>query len=155
MPKVMLDQPVADFKAPATSNKDVKLSQLKGYKAVFYFYPKDDTPGCIVEGQNFRDHYQAFKDAKTCVFGISRDSLESHERFKRQYKFPFELIADENEKLCSQFDIIKVKNMYGREILGVERSTFLLDENGILRKEWRGVRVDGHVQEVLQAAQEL
>ena len=155
MSTVELDQPVADFCATATSQKDIQLSSLKGYKAVLFFYPKDNTPGCTREGQDFRDHYQAFKDEKVCLFGISRDSLESHERFKGQYEFPFELIADEDESLCRQFDVIKVKNMYGREILGIERSTFLIDEEGVLRQEWRGVKVDGHVEEVLAAARGL
>lgn len=155
MATVELDQPVPEFRAEATSQKDVVLSALKGYNAVIYFYPKDATPGCTAEGQDFRDHYQAFKDLKTCIFGVSRDSLDSHERFKERYEFPFELIADPDEELCKLFDVIKIKNMYGKEVLGVERSTFLIDKNGVLRKEWRGVKVDGHVQEVLDAVKEL
>lgn len=155
MSTVEINQPVADFTAPATNNKDVQLAALKGYKVVIYFYPKDNTPGCTAEGQDFRDQYESFKEAKTCVLGVSRDSLESHERFKAQFEFPFPLIADESEELCRQFDVIKVKNMYGREILGLERSTFLIDEEGVLRQAWRAVRVDGHVSEVLAAAKAL
>lgn len=155
MSTVEINQSVADFTASATNNKDIQLAALKGYKTVIFFYPKDNTPGCTAEGQDFRDLYDSFKAAKTCVFGVSRDSLESHERFKAQYEFPFELISDERENLCRQFDVIKIKNMYGREIMGLERSTFLIDADGVLRQAWRGVRVDGHVAEVLAAAEAL
>lgn len=155
MTSVTLNQPVRDFHVQATNKKDVVLSALKGYNTVIYFYPKDNTPGCTAEGQDFRDLYPEFKAAKTCIFGVSRDSLESHENFRSRYDFPFELISDEDEVLCKLFDVIKVKNMYGREVLGVERSTFLIDKDGVLRKEWRGVTVDGHAQAVLDAAKAI
>lgn len=152
---VEMDKPVPDFQAQATSKKDIKLEACRGYNVVLYFYPKDDTPGCTLEGKDFKDLYQAFKKAKTCIFGVSRDSLESHERFKQKCGLPFELISDPQETLCDLFDVIQLKNMYGRELLGVERSTFLIDANGVLRKEWRKVKVENHAQEVLEAARNL
>lgn len=152
---VEMDKPVPDFHAQATSKKDVKLKACRGYNVVLYFYPKDDTPGCTLEGKDFKDLYQAFKEAKTCIFGVSRDSLESHERFKQKCGLPFELISDPQEILCDLFDVIQLKNMYGRELLGVERSTFLIDANGVLRKEWRKVKVENHAQEVLEAVRNL
>ncbi|PCI51975.1 MAG: hypothetical protein COB51_01165 [Moraxellaceae bacterium] len=150
-----LNQPVPDFYVPATNNKDVLLSALNGYGVVLYFYPKDDTPGCTTEGQDFSAHYEEFKSLKTVVFGVSRDTLESHEQFKLKQQFPFELIADYDETLCKLFDVIKIKNMYGRETLGLERSTFLLDSEGVLRNQWQKVKVQGHVLEVLAAARAL
>ena len=152
---VTLDQPVADFSAAATSGVQVSLSALKGQNVVIYFYPKDSTPGCTTEGQDFRDHHAAFQAANTLVFGVSRDGMKSHENFKCKQAFPFELISDKDEALCQLFDVIKLKKLYGKEYLGVDRSTFLIDKNGVLRQEWRGVKVPGHVDEVLSAAQAL
>ena len=152
---VALDTPVADFQAQATSGQQVQLSALKGRQVVIYFYPKDSTPGCTTEGQGFRDRYPAFQAANTLVFGVSRDSLKSHENFKCKQAFPFELISDKDETLCQLFDVIKLKKLYGKEYLGVDRSTFLLDQHGVLRQEWRGVKVPGHVEAVLTAAQAL
>jgi peroxiredoxin Q/BCP len=152
---VTLDQRVPDFVAAATGNKDIDSSRLRGWHYVIYFYPKDDTPGCTLEGQDFRDHYAAFKAAKTLVFGVSRDSLKSHDRFQCKYSLPFPLISDDQEALCRLFDVIRTKNMYGKQVQGIERSTFLVDAQGVLRREWRGVKVDGHVAEVLAAARAL
>lgn len=152
---VTLDQPVADFTAQATSDQSVRLSALRGKQLVIYFYPKDSTPGCTTQGQGFRDLHQAFADANTLVFGVSRDGLKSHENFKAKQQFPFELISDKDEALCQLFDVIKLKKLYGKEYLGIDRSTFLIDCNGVLRREWRGVKVPGHVQQVLEAAQSL
>jgi peroxiredoxin Q/BCP len=152
---VELDQPVADFQVQATGEQAVSLSALKGQQVVLYFYPKDSTPGCTTQGQGFRDHHADFKAANTVVFGVSRDSLKSHENFKAKQEFPFELISDKDESLCQLFDVIKLKKLYGKEYLGVDRSTFLIDKDGVLRKEWRGVKVPGHVATVLEAAQAL
>jgi len=152
---VALDTPVADFKADATSGKTVQLSDLKGRNVVIYFYPKDSTPGCTTEGQGFRDHYAAFQAANTVIFGVSRDGMKSHENFKCKQAFPFELISDKDETVCQLFDVIKLKKLYGKEYLGVDRSTFLIDQDGVLRQEWRGVKVPGHVEAVLAAAQAL
>ena len=152
---VSLDQPVADFNAAATSGQQVSLSALKGQQVVIYFYPKDSTPGCTTEGQDFRDQHAAFQAANTVVFGVSRDGMKSHENFKCKQVFPFELISDKDEALCQLFDVIKLKKLYGKEYLGIDRSTFLIDAQGVLRREWRGVKVPGHVDEVLAAAQAL
>ena len=152
---VVIDQPVDDFQIPATSEKTVSLSQLKGKQVVIYFYPKDSTPGCTTEGQGFRDHYAEFQAANTEVFGVSRDSLKSHENFKAKQGFPFELLSDKDEALCQLFDVIKLKKLYGKEYLGVDRSTFLIDKDGVLRHEWRGVKVPGHVEAVLEQAKSL
>ncbi|NUT74686.1 peroxiredoxin [Pseudomonas sp. C1C7] len=152
---VAIDQPVADFEAPATSGQTVSLAALKGKQVVIYFYPKDSTPGCTTQGQGFRDQLDAFKAANTEVFGVSRDGLKSHENFKAKQAFNFELISDKEEALCQQFDVIKLKKLYGKEYMGVDRSTFLIDRNGVLRQEWRGVKVPGHVDAVLAAAQAL
>ncbi|HSX90574.1 MAG TPA: peroxiredoxin [Pseudomonas sp.] len=152
---VAVDTAVADFQAQATSGQQVQLSALKGQQIVLYFYPKDSTPGCTTEGQGFRDQYPAFQAANTLVFGVSRDGLKSHENFKCKQAFPFELISDKDEALCQLFDVIKLKKLYGKEYLGVDRSTFLIDKNGVLRQEWRGVKVPGHVDAVLAAAQAL
>jgi peroxiredoxin Q/BCP len=155
MMAVSLDQPVADFNAAATSGQQVSLSALKGQQVVIYFYPKDSTPGCTTEGQDFRDQHAAFQAANTVVFGVSRDGMKSHENFKCKQAFPFELISDKDEALCQLFDVIKLKKLYGKEYLGIDRSTFLIDAQGVLRREWRGVKVPGHVDEVLAAAQAL
>ena len=152
---VAIDQPVSDFQIAATSEKTVKLSDLKGKQVVIYFYPKDSTPGCTTEGQGFRDHYAEFQAANTEVFGVSRDSLKSHENFKAKQGFPFELLSDKDEALCQLFDVIKLKKLYGKEYLGVDRSTFLIDKDGVLRHEWRGVKVPGHVEAVLEQARAL
>ncbi|SDB42325.1 peroxiredoxin [Pseudomonas sp. NFACC13-1] len=152
---VAVDQPVTDFQAPATSGQTISLAALKGKQVVIYFYPKDSTPGCTTEGQGFRDQYAQFQAANTEVLGVSRDSLKSHENFKCKQEFPFELISDKDETVCQLFDVIKLKKLYGKEYLGVDRSTFLIDKNGVLRQEWRGVKVPGHVDAVLAAAQAL
>lgn len=155
MTTVALNEAVADFSAPATSDKTITLSELKGSNVVIYFYPKDSTPGCTTEGQNFRDLFEQFGAANTVIFGVSRDGLRAHENFKGKQSFPFELISDKEEELCKQFDVIKLKKNYGREYMGIERSTFLIDAEGVLRQEWRGVKVKGHAEEVLEAAQAL
>lgn len=152
---LIVGQPVTDFVAQATSGCHVQLSALRGRQLVIYFYPKDSTPGCTTEGQDFRDHYAAFAAADTLIFGVSRDSLKSHENFRCKQSFPFELISDKDEALCQLFDVIKLKKLYGKEYLGIDRSTFLIDSNGVLQREWRGVKVAGHAAEVLMAAQAL
>lgn len=152
---VEIDQPVPDFTAQATAGQTVTLSAFKGRQVVLYFYPKDSTPGCTTQGQGFRDQLDAFEAANTVVFGISRDGLKSHENFKAKQGFTFELISDKDEALCQLFDVIKLKKLYGKEYLGVDRSTFLIDRDGVLRQAWRGVKVPGHVEAVLAAAQAL
>lgn len=152
---VSIGQPVPDFTAQATSDTTVSLSELRGRQVVIYFYPKDSTPGCTTEGGDFRDHMADFAAADTVVFGVSRDGLRAHENFKAKQGFNFELISDKDEALCQLFDVIKLKKMYGKEHLGVERSTFLIDREGTLAREWRKVKVPGHVEEVLAAAQEF
>ena len=152
---VTLGHSVDDFSAMATSGLQVQLSQLRGQQVVLYFYPKDSTPGCTTEGQDFRDLHEQFAAAETLVFGVSRDSLKSHENFKGKQCFPFELISDSDETLCQLFQVIKPKKLYGKEYIGIERSTFLIDKQGVLRQEWRGVKVPGHAAAVLQAAQLL
>jgi len=146
----MLGKKIADFTAAATGG-DFRLSDHKGETVVLYFYPKDNTPGCTTEGEQFRDAWKKFRKAGAIVVGCSRDSLKSHESFKAKMNFPFELIADTDEKLCAQFDVIKMKNMYGRQVRGIVRSTFLIDGTGKLVNEWRGVKVTGHVEQVLEA----
>lgn len=152
---IELDTKVPDFTAVATSDQTVTLSELAGRKVVLYFYPKDSTPGCTTQGQAFRDLHEQFTAANTRVFGVSRDSLRKHENFKAKQAFPFELISDPDEALCKLFDVIKMKQLYGKQYEGIERSTFLIDENGVLRREWRKVKVPGHVEEVLKATQEF
>ncbi|MFO1319974.1 MAG: peroxiredoxin [Burkholderiales bacterium] len=149
------DLAVPDFSLPATGGKTFTLSALKGRKVVVYFYPKDDTPGCTVEGAAFRDLHAEFQAAGCDVFGVSRDSLASHERFKAKMAFPFELLADTDEAACNMFGVIKMKNMYGKQVRGIERSTFLIGADGVLRREWRGVKVPGHVDEVLAAVKTI
>jgi peroxiredoxin Q/BCP len=151
----MLNQAIPDFELPATGARQFKLSQYAGKKLVLYFYPKDSTPGCTTEGQQFRDLYPKFKDAGAEIFGISRDSLKSHENFKAKQSFPFDLLADTEEVACSLFGVIKMKNMYGKQFRGIERSTFVIDENGLLRQEWRGVKVPNHAQAVLDFIQSI
>jgi len=147
---LLLDQPVSNFTLSSTSDKVFSLSEKIGKNLVVYFYPKDDTPGCTTEGQDFRDNFEAFKQLNCEIVGISRDNIKSHECFKEKMEFPFELLSDTDEKVCELFNVIKMKNMYGKQVRGIERSTFVLDDMGILRKEWRGVKVPGHVQEVLE-----
>ncbi len=155
MSPVTIGKKVPSFKLPATGEQTLKLSDFKDKKLVIYFYPKDSTPGCTTEGQNFRDNYNKFKRAKTVVLGVSRDSIKSHENFKAKQAFPFDLLSDKEETLCTLFDVIKEKMLYGKKYMGIERSTFLLDEKGVLRQEWRKVKVPGHVDEVLAAAKAL
>jgi len=145
----MLDQPAPDLELPATGGKTFRLSGAKGSPLVLYFYPKDNTPGCTTEGQHFRDLYVEFQKLKCGIYGVSRDSLKSHENFKAKMKFPFDLLSDSEETACKLYGVIKMKNMYGRKVRGIERSTFAIDGRGIVRREWRGVKVPGHVQEVL------
>jgi peroxiredoxin Q/BCP len=146
---------ISAFAVATTANAKLTNKDLAGRPYVLYFYPKDDTPGCTLEGKDFRDQYAKFAKLKVRILGVSRDTLASHAKFQGKYELPFELISDAGEKLCKQFDVIKEKNMYGKKVLGIERSTFLVDGDGLLRKEWRKVRVDGHVAEVLAAAAEL
>jgi len=146
----MIDTPVPDFVLPATSDKTISSTALRGHPYVLYFYPKDNTPGCTTEGQQFRDLYAQFKKHRCDIYGVSRDSIKSHESFRSKMSFPFELISDEKEKACTAFGVIKMKNMYGRKVRGIERSTFVVDARGIIRKEWRGVKVPGHVAEVFE-----
>ena len=155
MAKVSVGKKVPAFTAEATSGQQVSSKDLLGRIWVLYFYPRDNTPGCTTEGEAFRDLHAKFKRRKVTVFGISRDSLASHERFKAKFDFPFELIADPEEKLCLLFDVMKDKNMYGKKVRGIERSTFLIDADGVLRNEWRKVKIDGHAEEVLEAAKAL
>jgi peroxiredoxin Q/BCP len=150
----MLGKKVADFAVPGTGGT-FKLSEHRGRPVVLYFYPKDNTPGCTMEGAQFRDLYKKFEKADALVVGVSRDSLKSHAIFKAKMKFPFELISDADEKLCKQFGVIKMKNMYGRQVRGIERSTFVIDAKGTLVREWRGVKVPGHVDAVLEAVKAL
>ncbi len=146
---------VSNFTLPATGDQDLSLADFKNRHLILYFYPRDNTPGCTREGQDFRDAYAAFQSAGAEILGVSRDSLKAHENFKAKQQFPFELLSDTEEKLCRQFDVIKEKNMYGRKVMGIERSTFLIDKDGVLRQEWRKVRVPGHVDEVLEAVRAL
>ena len=148
----MLNKAVSDFSLPATGGTTFRLSESTARLLVIYFYPKDNTPGCTTEGLNFRDLYPQFRKAGCDIVGISRDSLKSHENFKARMGFPFDLLSDEDEKVCNLFGVIKMKNMYGKQVRGIERSTFVLDANRVLRREWRGVKVPGHVQEVLDFA---
>ena len=152
---VSIGAPVPDLVLKATSDRTLKLSDYHGQNLVLYFYPKASTPGCTQEGQDFRDAADAFAAAGTVILGASRDGLKAQENFKAKQTFPFDLIADTDEALCRAFDVIKMKKMYGKESLGVERSTFLIDAAGILRQEWRGIKVKGHVDEVLAAARAL
>ena len=141
---------VTDIKLAATGDQTIQLSDFRGKNIVLYFYPKDSTSGCTLEGQDFRDNKRKFSARNTIVLGVSRDSIKSHENFKSKQSFPFDLLSDPYEKLCKQFDVIKEKNMYGKKVIGIERSTFLIDQDGILTKEWRKVKVKGHVEEVLE-----
>lgn len=152
---VTFDQPLPDFQAQATSGLEVSPARLRGRQAVLYFYPKDNTPGCTTQGQGFRDLHEQFQAADTLILGVSRDSLRTHENFRTKQGFPFELISDKDETLCQLFDVMRQKKLYGKDYIGVDRSTFLIDREGVVRQIWRGVKVPGHVAEVLAAAQAL
>jgi peroxiredoxin Q/BCP len=151
----LLNRVVANFKADATRNKTIELKALRGQNVVIYFYPKDSTPGCTLEGQDFRDLHANFRRQKTLLLGVSRDSLASHEKFLEKQQLPFDLISDADESLCRHFDVIHEKTLYGKKFMGIVRSTFLIDASGKLRNEWRNVKVKGHAAEVLQAVKAL
>lgn len=151
----MLNQQVPDFELPSTGSRTFKLSEHLGKTLVIYFYPKDSTPGCTSQGQQFRDAYADFQAAGAEIFGISRDSLKSHENFKTKFIFPFDLLSDTEETVCNLFSVMKMKNMYGKQVRGIERSTFIIDKQGVLIHEWRKVKVDGHANEVLHYIQSL
>lgn len=144
------DLPAPDFEVPATGGKTFKLSALLGQTVTLYFYPKDNTPGCTTEGQQFRDLHPQFTQCDCAVYGISRDSIKSHENFKAKMGFPFDLLSDADEEACQLYDVIKMKNMYGKTVRGIQRSTFVIDRHGLIRREWRGVKVPGHAMEVLE-----
>ena len=148
---VEVGKKVPAFKLPATGEQIISLLSLKGKNIVLYFYPRDNTPGCTTEGQDFRDNITKFKRQNCVILGVSRDTLASHEKFKEKQKFPFDLLSDSEEELCNLFDVIKLKNMYGKKHLGIERSTFIINDKGILKQEWRKVKVKGHADEVLAA----
>ena len=150
-----IDKPIPDLEVNATSERTFKLSDLRGRKLVLYFYPKDHTSGCATEGRDFRDHYKEFSKLNCEILGVSRDTLKTHENFRAKQEFPFDLISDRDEALCRLFDVIHEKNMYGKKVMGVVRSTFIIDEKGVLRKEYRKVKVAGHVEEVLEAVKTL
>ena len=147
--------PVPDFQVASTGGKIFRLAEHKGNPLVIYFYPKDDTPGCTTEGAQFRDLHGEFRKLGAGIFGVSRDTIASHEKFKAKMAFPFELLSDGDEALCNMFGVIKMKNMYGKQVRGIERSTFVIDGKGIVRKEWRGVKVPGHADEVLAAVKAI
>ena len=151
-----MEQPVSpDFDLPASGGRNVRLSDFKGRGVVLYFYPKDNTPGCTTEGQDFRDLHPLFRALGWEVFGISRDSVKSHEGFKAKHAFPFDLISDPDEQACEAFGVMKLKNMYGKQVRGIERSTFVIAPDGTITKAWRGVKVPGHAQEVLEFVRTL
>jgi len=151
----VINRVVGDFKSMATRDKTIRLKELRGQNVVIYFYPKDSTPGCTLEGQDFRDLHTKFRRQKTVILGVSRDSLASHEKFREKQQFPFDLISDPDEALCQHFDVIHEKTLYGRKFMGIVRSTFLIDASGKLRREWRKVKVKGHADEVLDAVKAL
>lgn len=152
---VSIGKPVPNITLPANDGKTISLSDYKGKNLVLYFYPKDSTPGCTTQGQNFRDAKADFDKANTVILGASRDSVKKHENFIAKQAFNFDLLSDAEEELCKAFDVIKLKKLYGKEYLGIDRSTFLIDAEGVLRQEWRGVKVKGHVEDVLTAVQAL
>ena len=151
MSKVEINKSVTNFNLPGTGGTEFSLSNFLGKTVVLYFYPRDSTPGCTNEGIDFTNLYGDFQKKNVEIFGISRDSINSHEKFKKKYSFPFELLSDSEEVACALFDVIKMKNMYGKQVQGIERSTFLIDPEGILIKEWRGLKVPGHADEVLSS----
>ena len=155
MDKQLEGKKCPDFSGDCTSNKTLSFDDFKGKNLVIYFYPKDSTPGCTTEGQDFRDNYKEFQKYNTEILGVSRDSVKSHENFKQKQSFPFELLSDPDEKMCKSFDVMKLKSMYGKEYVGVDRSTFLISSDGKVAKEWRSVKVKGHVAEVLEAVKLL
>ncbi len=155
MSKIEVGGRIPDLVVQATDEQSFRLSELRGRNVVLYFYPKDNTPGCTTEGQDFRDHYEGFENLNTVILGVSRDDIKSHESFKTKQCFPFDLIADIDEELCRAFDVIKEKNLYGKKSMGIERSTFIIDEHGVLRREYRKVKVDGHVLAVLRDLREI
>jgi peroxiredoxin Q/BCP len=146
---------VADFTLPATDGANFQLHATRGKSLVIFFYPKDNTPGCTTESQQFRDLYEEFRKTNCEVVGISRDSIKSHENFKAKFSLPYALLSDREEKVCEQFAVMKLKNMYGKQVRGIERSTFVLDAAGKLVKEWRGLKADGHAQQVLDFVRTL
>lgn len=152
---IKINNPIPDFSIVATGDKTIKLSNLRGKNILLYFYPKNNTPSCTIEGQNFRDNIAQFEAMNTVIFGISRDTIKSHENFKRKQKFTFDLLADTEEQLCQLFTVIKIKNMFGMQVRGIERSTFLIDQQGVLIHEWRKVKVKKHLQEVLDVLAKL
>jgi peroxiredoxin Q/BCP len=150
-----LNKKAPNFKLPATGDQTLSLADFKGKNLVIYFYPKDNTPGCTTEGQDFRDHFKQFQKHNTEILGVSRDSIRTHENFRKKHEFPFDLLSDVDEEMCKAFDVIKQKKLYGREYMGIERSTFLIDAQGKLKQEWRKLKVKGHVEEVLEAVKAL
>ena len=148
---VSVGKRIQNFTLPATGNQNLSLSDFSGRNLIIYFYPKDNTPGCTREGHDFRDLYPQFNDAEADILGVSRDSVKTHENFRAKHDFPFQLLCDSEELLCKQFDVIHEKKLYGRTYMGIERSTFLIDTEGVLQQEWRKVRVPGHAQAVLEA----
>ena len=155
MRSVTIGKQIPDFELPATGATAFKLSDFRGKRVVLYFYPKDSTPGCTLEGRGFRDKIAAFTRNQAVIFGISRDTIKSHKKFKEKQAFPFALLSDAEEKACRLFDVIKEKTLFGKKVRGIQRSTFLIDEKGILRHEWRKVKVAGHVDEVLASVKAL
>ncbi len=150
MKNIIIGEAVPDFSAKMTGDKAIKLSDFRGKNVVLYFYPKNNTPGCTLEAQDFRDNYEQFEATNTLVLGVSRDNLKSHDNFKCKQNLPFDLISDNDETLCQLFDVLKLKNMYGKQVIGIERSTFLINADGILVQEWRKVKTDGHCLNVLE-----
>ncbi len=155
MSKAQAGKVIPALKLPATGAQTIDLKSLRGKNVILYFYPKDSTPGCTTEGQDFAANHAKFKRRNTVILGVSRDTVASHEKFRKKYNFPFDLLSDTEEKACNIFDVIKEKNMYGRKVMGIERSTFLIDDKGKLRREWRKVKVKGHVDQVLGAVGDL
>lgn len=155
MGSIAIGQPVPDVEFVATDDQTIRLSDLRGKNLVLYFYPKDSTPGCTNEGQDFRDNFEEFRKLKAEILGVSRDSIRSHENFKSKNCFPFDLVSDADGSLCALFDVIREKKLYGKKYMGIERSTFIIDRKGILRREFRGVKVEGHVAHVLDALRTL
>ena len=153
MSKIKINSPIPDLTLEGTNNTTFSISNFVGKNLIIYFYPKDSTPGCTNESIDFKDNYDIFQKLNTEIFGISRDSLKSHEKFKAKYSFPFELLSDADEIACDLFDVIKMKNMYGKKVRGIERSTFLINTEGKLINEWRGVKVNGHIQELIKFLQ--
>jgi len=155
MSQPRIGEPAPDFELPVAGDRTVRLSDLRGTNVVVYFYPRDNTPGCTTEGRDFQSRAAEFGDTNTRIVGISRDSVKSHENFRRKHGLTFDLVSDPNEQACTAFDVMREKNMYGRKVRGIERSTFLIDAEGVLRHQWRGVKVPGHVETVLDAVRRL